>query len=83
MRFDDVAVICDLDYLFCHDIKNLNEIGSDEQYPNRFRQHIEWVTEEGSPPLEYRVQKLEEKGESPEFARQTCTPKYPTKKEMR
>lgn len=62
MGFDDVAIICDLDYLFSNDIKYLlAEIGVDNKYPDLFRKHIEW-TERGDPPVESIVQKLKEKG---------------------
>lgn len=62
MGYDDVAIICDLDYLFSNGIKYLlAEIGVDNKYPDLFRKHIEW-TEHGDPPVESVVQKLKEKG---------------------
>lgn len=66
MGFDDVAIICDLDYLFSNDIKHLlSEFGVDENYSQQLRQHIGW-TEAGDPPLVTVVQRLQEKGE-PKF----------------
>ena len=62
MNFDDVAIICDLDYLFSNDIKNLfKEVSVDEKYFQEFRDHIDW-TDAGDPKLEYVVEKITEKG---------------------
>jgi len=67
MCFDDVALVCDLDYLFCNDAKNLlKEFSLNEQYPDQFRQHIEW-SENGSPSLGYVLEKIGEKGEPSNF----------------
>lgn len=72
MGFDDVAIICDLDYLFSDDFRHLlSEEGIDNQYPEKFREHIGW-TGAGDPSLEYVLQKMEEKGE-PESLSQTLS----------
>ena len=43
MGFDDVAVVTDLDYLFCSDAKQLlKEIGVDPAKIDAFRKHIGW-----------------------------------------
>jgi len=63
MCFDDIAVICDLDYLFSHDIEYLlEELKLDKEYPKKFCKHIEWQ-DDGDPKLVYILGKLEEKGE--------------------
>lgn len=63
MCFDDISVICDLDYLFSHDIEYLfKELGLDKESLNRFREHIDWQNE-GDPRLDYILEKLDEKGE--------------------
>lgn len=62
MGFDDVAIICDIDYLFSNDIRNLfKELKLDNQLLDNFRKHIEW-SEKGDPPLDIVVSKLFEKG---------------------
>ena len=67
MNFDDVAIVCDLDYLFSNDFKNLlKEVGMDENTPQQFRQHIEW-TDSGDPSLKYIIEKIGEKGEPANF----------------
>ena len=67
MRFDDVAIICDLDYVFSNDFRNLaREIGVDEGRLAALRQHIDW-TREGDPSLSYVIDKLKEKGEPPDL----------------
>lgn len=67
MGFDDVAIICDLDYLFSKDIKYLlSEVEMDDTYPQQFREHIGW-TEDGDPSLEFVLQKTEERGEPNSF----------------
>jgi predicted ATP-dependent endonuclease of OLD family len=67
MNFDDVSVICDLDYLFSNDFKNLlKELGLDENLSTTLRQHIEW-TNTGDPPLKYVIEKIQEKGEPTDF----------------
>jgi len=72
MNFDDVAIICDLDYLFSNDFKNLlKEVGMDENTPHKLRQHIDW-TETGDPSLKYILEKIVEKGE-PENLEQLLT----------
>src|SRR3990167_1532534 len=44
MNFDDVSMICDLDYLFSNDFKNLlKELSLDENLSTKLRQHIEWT----------------------------------------
>jgi len=63
MCFDDIAVICDLDYLFSRDMEYLlEELEIDKEYPKRFCKHIEWQ-EDGDPKLTYIIKKLEEKGD--------------------
>lgn len=63
MNFDDVAIICDLDYLFSNDFKNLlKEVGMDENIPQKLRQHIGW-TDSGDPSLKYILEKIADKGE--------------------
>ena len=67
MCFDDIAVICDLDYLFSRDIEYLlEELELDKEYPKKFCRHIEWQGD-GDPKLAYILEKLEEKGEPDEF----------------
>lgn len=67
MCFDDISVICDLDYLFSHDIEYLfEELGLDKDSPKRFREHIDWQNE-GDPKLDYILEKLNEKGEPEGF----------------
>lgn len=67
MGYDDVAIICDLDYLFSNDVRYLlAEIEVDTKYPNLFREHISW-TEKGDSSLEYVLQKLEERGNPKDF----------------
>ncbi|GIW61697.1 MAG: hypothetical protein KatS3mg089_0549 [Patescibacteria group bacterium] len=62
MCFDDIAVICDLDYLFSRDIEYLlEEFGLEKELLRRFRAHIDWQND-GDPKLDYIVQKLDEKG---------------------
>ncbi len=63
MSFDDIAVICDLDYLFSRDVEYLLEkLGLEKELPNKFREHIDWQNDRESK-LEYIVEKLSEKGE--------------------
>lgn len=63
MCFDDIAVICDLDYLFCCDIEHLlEELGLDKELPSKFRKHIGY-TVKGDPKLDYIMAKINEKGE--------------------
>ena len=51
MGFDDVSIVCDLDYLFSNDIKHLlRECGVAESYALTARQHIGW-TGDGDPSL--------------------------------
>ncbi len=67
MRFEDISVICDLDYLFSHDIEYLfEELGYDKDLPNKFRKHIDWQNE-SDPKLDYILKKLSEKGEPEGF----------------
>ena len=67
MCFDDISVICDLDYLFSHDIEHLfAELGLDEDSLKGFREHIDWPNE-GDPKLDYILEKLSEKGEPEDF----------------
>lgn len=67
MNFDDVAIVCDLDYLFSNDIKYLfKEIGLDENLPQQLRRHIEW-TDSRDPSLKHVIQKIGEKGEPKNF----------------
>lgn|GEM_PF-2429920 len=63
MNFDDVAIICDLDYLFSNDFKNLfKEVGMDENITQTLRQHIDWAGN-GDPSLKNVLEKINEKGE--------------------
>lgn len=67
MCFDDIAVICDLDYLFCRDIEYLlEELGLDKEYPKKLCEHIEWQAD-GDPKLTYILEKLKEKGDPDEM----------------
>jgi len=67
MCFDDIAAICDLDYLFSNDIEHLlEELELDKECPKRFREHIDWKNE-GDPKLEYILEKLDEKGKPQNF----------------
>lgn len=63
MCFDDISAICDLDYLFSHDIEHLlEELKLDKELPSKFREHIEHAGD-GDPKLEYILEKIGEKGE--------------------
>lgn len=63
MCFDDIAAVCDLDYVFSKDIGILlDELECDKELPNEFRNHIDW-TEERDPDLAYILAKIKEKGE--------------------
>lgn len=67
MRFDDIAAICDLDYLFCHDIECLlEELGYDKECPRKLCKHIDWI-DDCDPKLDFILKKLDEKGEPPEL----------------
>jgi hypothetical protein len=67
MCFDDIAVICDLDYLFSHDIEYLlEELGLDKEYPRKLCRYIEWQ-DDRDPKLTYILEKLREKGEPSEL----------------
>jgi len=67
MCFDDIAVICDLDYLFSNDIEYLfEELELNKEYVKEFREHIDWKNE-GDPKLEYILEKLDKKGEPSNF----------------
>lgn len=67
MNFDDVSIICDLDYLFSNDFKNLlKELSMDENLSTNLRKHIEWI-DAGDPPLKYVIEKIQEKNEPANF----------------
>ena len=67
MKFDDVSVICDLDYLFSNDFKNLlKELSLDENLSANLRKHIDW-SNVGDPSLKYVLEKIQEKGEPTDF----------------
>ncbi len=67
MCFDDIAVICDLDYLFSRDIEYLlEEFGLNKELPQQFREHID-CQDDCDPKLDYIAQKLEEKGTPDDF----------------
>jgi len=67
MNFDDVSIICDLDYLFSNDFKKiLKELEMNEKLSENYRQHIEWAGS-GDPPLKYVLEKIQEKGEPSDF----------------
>ena len=67
MKFDDVSVICDLDYLFSNDFKNLlKELSLDENLSANLRKHIDW-SNAGDPSLKYVLEKIQEKGEPTDF----------------
>ncbi len=67
MCFDDISAICDLDYLFSHDIEYLlEELCLNKEFSNRFREHIDWQ-DEGDPELDYILRKLDEKGKPSGF----------------
>jgi hypothetical protein len=69
MCFDDIAAICDLDYIFSGDVKYLlKELGLDEDYPKRLCEYIEW-TADGDPKLDYILEKLKEKSLPKEMER--------------
>jgi len=62
MCFDDIAAICDLDYLFSGDAEYLlEELELDKNLPNTFRAHIDWQSN-GDPKLNYILEKIDEKG---------------------
>jgi len=63
MCFDDIAAICNLDYIFSRDIEHLlEEFALDKELPGKFREHIEY-TDDGEPKLEYILEKIKKKGE--------------------
>jgi len=63
MNFEDVSIICDLDYLFsCDFVYLLQELNLGGQYSKELREYIEWNTN-GDPPLNTVIKKLEEKGQ--------------------
>lgn len=63
MCFDDIAAICDLDYIFSKDVEHLlEELELDKELPSKFREHIDYA-EDGEPKLEYILEKIKEKGE--------------------
>lgn len=67
MNFDDVSIICDLDYLFSNDFKKLlKELKMEEKLSKDYRQHIEWANT-GDPSLKYILEKIQEKGEPSDF----------------
>jgi len=63
MKFDDVSVILDLDYLFSKDFKHLlKDIDLDEQYYLKIRQHIGLSEEDKDMKKEKIACELKEKG---------------------
>jgi hypothetical protein len=67
MCFDDIAAICDLDYLFCRDIECLlEELGLDKECPKKLCKCIDWE-DDHDPKLDFILKKLEQKGEPPEL----------------
>jgi len=67
MGFDDVAIVCDADYLFSNDVKHLfKEAKLDDKYIQVFRSHISWVAS-GDPPLKTVIDELRDKGEPKDF----------------
>jgi predicted ATP-dependent endonuclease of OLD family len=67
MGFDDVSIICDVDYLFSNDIIHLfQELGLDKKIQDGFRKHIDW-TGSGDPALDVVVEILKKKGEPKDF----------------
>lgn len=62
MGFDDVAIVCDLDYLFSNDIKHLfKDEKIDVKNIEEFKKHIDW-TSSGDPSLEFILDKINKKG---------------------
>ena len=67
MGLDDVAIVCDADYLLSNDAEHLfKECGIEDKYRQAFRGHIEW-TEAGDPPLKLVIEKFKTKGEPKDF----------------
>lgn len=67
MGFDDVTIVCDVDYLFSNDVMHLfEELGLDKGIQTSFRKHIDWE-DAGDPSLNFVVTKLKEKGEPKDF----------------
>jgi len=67
MGFDDVAIICDVDYLFSNDIVHLfEELNLDKKVQDDFRKHIDW-SQSGDPALSVVVEMLKKKGEPKDF----------------
>lgn len=67
MRLDDIAAVCDLDYLFSNDIVYLLEdLNFDIAIPARLRQHIGWK-QQGDPSLDYIIDQLGKKGRPKEL----------------
>ena len=62
MGFDDVAIISDLDYLYCNDARYLfSELGLDPKIIDSLRTHIGW-TEENDPGLAHVLNELGSRG---------------------
>jgi hypothetical protein len=71
MGFDAVFTVCDLDYIFSNDFKNLlKEIEFDENLSIKLREYIEWDNP-GDPPLKLVCEKIETKG-LPDFFQTLC-----------
>ncbi|MFH1386276.1 MAG: AAA family ATPase [bacterium] len=63
MNFDDVSVICDIDYIFSQDAKYLfKELGIDVNYIDELKKHVGY-TDVKDPPLKIIVDELKAKGE--------------------
>lgn len=64
MNFDDVVIICDLDYLFCEDFKRLlRDLSIDDTYSDELRAHLGITS--GSMSLENILQGIGSLGEPP------------------
>lgn len=62
MNFDDVVIICDLDYLFCEDFKRLlRDLSMDEAISDGLRSHLGITS--GSMSLDNILQEISRRGE--------------------
>ncbi|MHB8561875.1 MAG: ATP-dependent nuclease [Thermoplasmataceae archaeon] len=67
MCFDDISAVCDLDYLFCKDLKYLfSEFGFDANISDELRKDIGW-TQDKDPKLEYVIGRIKDLGKPKRF----------------
>jgi len=67
MGFDDISIICDLDYLFSNNFRHLlGDVGIPDDYTTQLRNHIGW-TEAKDPSLSDVLSGVSTKGEPANF----------------